>query len=144
MCFVSKEKNNIMKINYINPENMFKPRGYSHAVSVSGNHKTIYIGGQNALDENGNIVGKNSIKEQTEQVLENIEKILEKSGAKLENIVKFNIYILQGQNPQEGFGVFQQKWGSNQNLPVITVLFVAGLGNPNWLLEIDAIAEVSE
>ena len=100
-----------MKINYINPENLSKPRGYSHAIAVSGNRKTIYIGGQNALDENGNIVGKDSIKGQTEQVLENIEKILDKAGAKLENVVKFNIHILQGQNPQEGFDVFQQKMG---------------------------------
>lgn len=133
-----------MKINYINPNNMAKPRGYSHAISVSGNHKTIYIGGQNAIDENGNLVGKDNFKEQTEQVLTNIEKILEKSGAKLENIVKFNIHILQGQNPQEGFQVFQQKYGQTQNFPTITVLFVAGLGNPDWLVEIDAIAIVSE
>lgn len=133
-----------MKIDYINPDNMAKPRGYSHAISVSGNHKTIYIGGQNAIDENGNLVGKGNFKEQTEQVLANIEKILEKSGAKLENIVKFNIHILQGQNPQEGFQVFQQKYGQTQNFPTITVLFVAGFGKPDWLVEIDAIAVVSE
>jgi enamine deaminase RidA (YjgF/YER057c/UK114 family) len=133
-----------MKIDYINPDNMAKPRGYSHAISVSGNHKTIYIGGQNAINENGNLVGKDNFKEQTEQVLTNIEKILEKSGAKLENIIKFNIHILQGQNPQEGFQIFQKKYGQTQNFPAITVLFVAGLGNHDWLVEIDAIAVVSE
>ena len=37
------------KIDYINPENMAKPKGYSHAISVSGNHKTVYIGGQDAV-----------------------------------------------------------------------------------------------
>ena len=42
-----------MEIKHINPENMAKPRGYSHAISVTGNHRTIYIGGQNAIDENG-------------------------------------------------------------------------------------------
>jgi enamine deaminase RidA (YjgF/YER057c/UK114 family) len=133
-----------MKIDYINPENMAKPRGYSHAISVSGNHTTIYIGGQNAIDEDGNLIGKGNFKEQTVQVLTNIEKILEKSGAKFENIVKFNIHILQGQNPQDGFQIFQQKYGQTQTFPTITVLFVAGLGNPEWLVEIDAIAIVSE
>jgi enamine deaminase RidA (YjgF/YER057c/UK114 family) len=131
-----------MKVDYINPENMSKPRGYSHAIAVSGDRKTIYIGGQNALDADGNVVGKGNLKEQNAQVLENIGKILNKAGAKLENVVKFNIHILQGQNPQEGFGVFQEKWGASPNLPTITVLFVAGLGNPEWLLEIDAVAEV--
>ena len=128
------------KIDYINPENMAKPRGYSHAVSVTGNHQTIYIGGQNAIDENGALVGKANLKKQTEQVLTNIEKLLEETDAKLENVVKFNIYLVLGQNPQEGFQVFQEKWGNNPNYPVITVIFVAGLGNPDWLIEIDAMA----
>ncbi len=128
-----------MDLNYINPKTLATPRGYSHAISISGNHKTIYIGGQNAIDEKGNVVGKNDLKEQTRQILENIEKILKESNAKMEDIVKFNIYLVQGQNPQEGFGAFQQKWTSSK-APVITVVFVAGLGNPDWLVEIDAVA----
>lgn len=132
-----------MTIEYINPENMALPRGYSHAISVSGNHKTIYIGGQNAVNQKGELVGKGNFKEQTEQVLSNIEKILEKAGGKLENAIKFNIYLVQGQNPQVGFQVFQQKWKS-KNLPAITALYVIGLGNPEWLLEIDAIAVIPQ
>lgn len=120
---------------------MAQPRGYSHAISVSGNHKTIYIGGQNAVDQNGKIVGKGNLKLQTEQALTNIEKVLKEANAKLENVVKFNIYLILGQKPQEGFEAFQQKW-SSKNFPAITVLFVAGLGNPEWLFEIDAIAVV--
>lgn len=132
------------KIELINPANMVKPRGYSHAISVSGNHRTVYIGGQNAIDENGNLVGKGNLGEQTEQVLANMEKILKSVGAKLDNIVKFNIHILHGQNPQEGFMAFHKIWGMDQNYPTITVVFVAGLGNPEWLVEIDAIAIIPE
>jgi len=132
-----------MTIEPINPETMAPPRGYSHAISVSGNHKTVYIGGQNAINQAGELVGKGNLKEQTEQVLSNLEKILEKAGGKLENIVKFSIFLVQGQNPAQGFQAFQQKWKS-QTLPAITVVFVAGLGNPDWLLEIDAIAVIPE
>lgn len=131
-------------IEYINPENMSQPRGYSHAISVKGGHKTVYIGGQNAIDKNGVVVGKGDLKKQTEQVLRNIEIILEESEAKLENVVKFNIYLVQGQNPQDGFEVFQKMWGDNQNFPTVTVLFIDGLGDPDWLIEIDAIAIISE
>lgn len=123
---------------------MAEPRGYSHAISVTGNHQTIYIGGQNAIDEKGDLVGRDSLKEQTEQVLNNIQKILKKSDAELENVVKFNIHIVQGQNPQDGFQVFQKRWINKQNFPTVTVLFVAGLGNPDWLIEIDAIAIIPE
>ncbi len=83
-----------MEIKHINTNDMVRPRGYSHAVYVSGNRQTIYIGGQNAVDENGNIVGKGDLKKQVEQILSNIEKISKNAGAELESIVKFNIYIL--------------------------------------------------
>lgn len=128
-----------MVIEYINPDNLVKPRGYSHAVSVSGEHRTIYIGGQNAIDEEGRLIGKGSLKSQTEQILVNIDNILSSVGSSLDNVIKFNIYLVQGQNPQEGFSVFQQKW-KGQNPPIVTAVFVAGLGNPEWLVEIDAVA----
>jgi enamine deaminase RidA (YjgF/YER057c/UK114 family) len=132
-----------MIVEPINPETMAPPRGYSHAIIVSGNHKTIYIGGQNAVNQKGELVGKGNLKEQTEQVLSNIEEILKKAGGKLENIIKFNIYLVQGQNPAAGFSVFQQKW-TGQTPPVVTALFVAGLGNPEWLVEIEAVAVIPE
>ncbi len=133
-----------MKITYINPPQLATPRGYSQAVSVSGDFSTIYIGGQNAIDGHGNLVGKNSLKEQTGQVLDNIETILASVGGNLSNIVKLDINLLVGQNPQEGFTAFQQKWNVNQNFPAITVRFVIGLGRPEWLVEIDAVAVVNK
>jgi enamine deaminase RidA (YjgF/YER057c/UK114 family) len=150
VLFACENKSNVTKgetsmiKEFINPDDMVKPRGYSHAVSVSGNYKTVYIGGQNAIDRNGNLVGKNSLKDQTEQILINIEKILKQANAKTEDVIKMNIYILSGQNPVEGFQVFQKRWGMTKDLPIVTAVFVAGLGNPDWLVEIEAIAVVKE
>lgn len=132
-----------MKIEGVNPEDMVKPRGYSHAVSVEGIHKTVYIGGQNAVDENGGLVGGDSLNKQTMQILENIEKIMLSTGGLLENVVKLSIYIVQGKDPLEGFKAFQEKW-TGKNLPSITVVFVAGLGNKDWLVEIDGIGIIPE
>jgi enamine deaminase RidA (YjgF/YER057c/UK114 family) len=132
-----------MEITYINPPQLATPQGFSHAVSVSGNFSTIYIGGQNAIDGQGNLVGKNSLKEQTRQVLDNIETILNSAGGNYSNVVKLDINLLQGQNPQEGFTAFQQKLGNNRSFPAVTVRFVNGLGRPEWLVEIDAVAVVS-
>lgn len=44
----------------------------------------------------------------------------------------------------DGFEVFRKKWGTRKYFPVITVLFVSGLSNPDWLIEMDAIAVVYE
>jgi enamine deaminase RidA (YjgF/YER057c/UK114 family) len=133
-----------MKRDAINPKELFVPRGFSHAILISGAHKTLYIGGQNAVDNEGKLVGGNSLKEQTIRVLENMEKILNQAGVTPDDIVKLDIHIKQGQNPQEGFQAFQQAWANLKNLPIITVLFVAGLGNPEWLVEIDAVAVIAE
>jgi enamine deaminase RidA (YjgF/YER057c/UK114 family) len=132
-----------MEITYINPPQLSSPRGYSHAVSISGDFSTIYIGGQNAIDGQGNLVGKNSLKEQTRQVLDNIEAILLSVGGNFSNVVKLDINLLQGQNPQEGFTAFQQKLGNSQSFPAISVRFVNGLGRPEWLVEIDGVAVVN-
>jgi enamine deaminase RidA (YjgF/YER057c/UK114 family) len=132
-----------MKITYINPSQLATPRGYSQAVSISGDYSTIYIGGQNAIDGQGNLVGKNSLKEQTRQVLDNIEAILNSVGGNFSNIVKLDINLLQGQNPQEGFTAFQQKLGTIQSFPAVSVRFVSGLGRPEWLVEIDGVAVVN-
>jgi enamine deaminase RidA (YjgF/YER057c/UK114 family) len=133
-----------MEIHAINPENMMQPRGYSQLVTVSGLHKTIYIGGQNAVDKDGKLVGKGDFAIQTEQVLLNIEKALSASNCTFGNVVKWTIYLVQGSDPSIGFAVFQKMIGALQNPPVITVIFVAGFGSPEFLLEIDAIAVIEE
>lgn len=131
---------NWLQVDYINPAGLQKPRGYTQVVSVSGPHRTIYVGGQDAVNEKGELLGKGSLKAQTEQILGNIEKALAVADARLENLVKLTIYLVAGQNPLEGFMAFQERWQNKPNPPVVTVVFVSGLGNPDWLVEIDAIA----
>jgi enamine deaminase RidA (YjgF/YER057c/UK114 family) len=119
-------------------------RGDHVNVYASGNVKTVYVGGQNAVDASGNIVGKGDIKAQSEQVLKNLQTALAAGGAKLEHVVKWNVYIVQGQSPLPGFEAFRRAWGDRPNPPTITVLFAAGLANPDFLVEIDAIAVVPQ
>ncbi len=133
-----------MKVEHINPDGLHKPRGFTQVISVSGSYKTIYVGGQDSLDEKGETVGKGNLKQQTQQVLTNIEKALEAAGAKLENVVKWNVYIVEGQNLREGFAPFAEKWGNKPNPPTLTGLFVSGLANPDWLVEMEAVVVVPE
>lgn len=130
------------EVKYINPEGLPKNPAFTNVVTVTGPVKTIYIGGQDAVDASGAIVGKGDLKAQTEQILKNIQAALAASGAQPEHVVKWNIYVLQGQSVQEGYAAFQSVWGNPPNPPAITVVFVAGLGHPDFLAEIDAIAVV--
>jgi enamine deaminase RidA (YjgF/YER057c/UK114 family) len=132
------------EVQHINPDDLSKNPAFTQVVAVTGPGKTIYIGGQDAVDASGTIIGKGDLKGQVEQVFKNLQTALEASGAGLEHIVKWNIYIVQGQPLRPAFEASQKIWGGRPNPPAISVMFVAGLANPEFLVEVDAIAVVPE
>jgi enamine deaminase RidA (YjgF/YER057c/UK114 family) len=144
MARSSKSTTKKGNVQYLNPDDLPKNPAFTNVVTVTGRVKTIYIGGQDAVDASGAIVGKGDLKAQTEQILKNIQAALAAAGAQSEHVIKWTIYVVQGQSVQDGFAAFQSVWGNPPNPPVITVAFVAGLGHPDFLAEIDAIAVVPE
>ena len=132
------------QVQYMSPDTLNKNPAFTNVIVVTGSVKTLYVGGQNAVDASGNIIGKGDIKAQTGQVLKNIQAALAAGGAQLEHVIKWNLYVVQGQSLPAGFEAFQQVWGRRPNPPAITMAFVAGLANPDFLVEMDAIAVVPE
>ncbi|HSA99394.1 MAG TPA: RidA family protein [Anaerolineales bacterium] len=132
------------QIQYINPETLNKNPAFTNVVTVTGPVKTIYIGGQDAVDASGAIVGKGDLKAQTEQILKNIEAALAAGGARPEHVIKWNLYVVEGQPLRAGFEAFQRVWGNRPNPPAISMMFVAGLAHPDFLAEMDAVAVVPE
>jgi enamine deaminase RidA (YjgF/YER057c/UK114 family) len=131
-------------VRHLNPDGLHKNPAYSQAVVVNGNVKTVYVGGQNAVDAAGAVVGKGDIGAQTEQVLRNIETALAAGGATLHHVVKWNVLAVQGQSLMPGFEAFQRAWGNRPNPPIVTVAIVGGLAHPDFLVEIDATAVVPQ
>ena len=129
-------------VEYLNPQGLHANPAFSNVVVVSGPARTVYVGGQNAVDAAGTVVGKGDIKAQTEQVMRNLEIALAAGGATLEHIIVWRMYIVQGHALQPGFEVFQRVWGNRPHPPAITFAYVAGLANPDFLLEMEAIAVV--
>ncbi len=132
------------QVQHINPDGLSKNPAFTNVIVVTGQVKTLYIGGQDALDASGMIVGKGDIRKQTEQVFNNLQAALKAGGAGLENVIKWNVYIVQGQPIQPAFEVFQNVWGRRPDPPAITGVFVFGLANPDFLVEMDAVAVVPE
>ena len=128
------------KITYINPEGLVKTPAFSQAVMTEGIGRTIYVGGQNAIDVKGNLIGKGNMGLQVEQVMRNVQTALAAAGATFSDVVKMNIYIVQGQNANEAFKAAQPFMKECPHPPAITGLFVASLANPEYLIEIEAVA----
>ena len=131
-------------VEYLNPEGLHRNPAYSQAVVSTGDVKTVYVGGQNAVNASGEVIGKGDMEAQAEQIFKNLETALAGGGAKLDHVIKWNIYVLQGQPPRPAFEVFQRVWGNRPNPPLITLLFVSGLAQPDYLMEIDAVAVVPQ
>jgi enamine deaminase RidA (YjgF/YER057c/UK114 family) len=130
------------QVEHLQPEGLHINPAFTQAVVVSGAVKTIYVGGQDAVDASGAIVGVGDLAAQTQQIFHNMRAALAAAGAGLEHIIKWNVYIVQGQDLRPGFEVFQREWGNRAKPPAITAAFVAALAHPDFLVEIDAIAVV--
>jgi enamine deaminase RidA (YjgF/YER057c/UK114 family) len=96
------------------------------------------------LDASGGMVGKGDIAAQTEQVLANVRAALAAGGARPKHIVKWNVYIVEGQPLRAGFAVFRNAWPEVPDPPAITGVIVSGLAHPDFLVEMDAVAVVPQ
>src|SRR5215211_9562943 len=112
-------------VRYINPDSLNKNPAFTNVVVVEGNVRTVHIGGQDAINASGEIVGKDDIVSQIEQVLANLRAALEAGGARPEHIIKWNLYVVEGQSLQAGFAAVQNAWPETPNPPAITVVFVS-------------------
>jgi enamine deaminase RidA (YjgF/YER057c/UK114 family) len=77
-----------------NPDTMVKPTaaGYSQVAEVT-HGKIVYIAGQVALDESGNLVGKDDFRAQVQQVFKNLNAAVVAAGGNFDSVVKLNYYL---------------------------------------------------
>ena len=126
-----------MTVERIQPPGLRKSPVYAHVVKA-GN--TIYIAGQVAQDEQGQVVGRGDITAQAIQVFENLSKALTAAGAGFSDLVKITIYITDPRF-REPLGKVRTQY-IRDALPASTLVVVAGLAEPDYLLEIEAVAVV--
>ena len=126
-----------MEITHVNPESLFTNPAFSQGVLARGASNTLHVGGQNGTDATGAIV-EGGLGAQTEQALRNVLAVLAEVGADQSNVVRMAVYVAAGQSVDEGFAASMRVWG--QHPTAITVLFVAALGRPDALVEIEATA----
>ena len=133
------------RVELLSPEGLVKSPAFSHVAVVSGPVRTIFVGGQDAIDADGEVVGKGDLGAQTTQILANIETALAAGGAGLEHVIKWTVFVVEGQDVREAFAAFQRAWGDRSTPPpLITAAFVRSLGHPDWLAEVDAVAVVPD
>ncbi|MCL5287261.1 MAG: RidA family protein [Acidobacteria bacterium] len=127
---------------FLQPAGMHRPTAYTHVVTSRGG-KLVFIAGQVAFNEKGEIVGKGDLRAQATQVFENLKTALAAAGGTWNDVVKINWYIA-GYNAEmlPMLREVRGKYTSAANPPASTLVGVAALANPDILLEVEAIAVV--
>lgn len=131
-----------MNIERVNPPGMHSNPVYSQATILPAGARLMVIGGQNAVDEHGAIVGVGDLARQAAKALDNLITVLAAAGATLDDLLKVTIYLVDGQDLRPAFGEWMARWGQRTNPPSVTGLTVTGLARPEFLIEIEALAAV--
>ena len=127
------------------PFEFFSPAGlsrgtYSHTAVVTGG-RTVYVSGQVAFDEAGNVVGR-TFAEQAERVFDNLRLALAAAGAEFHHIVKMNVYVrdLTSVKVKAFREIRARHFGVHQ--PASTLVGTPALVHEDLMLEVEVVAVV--
>ena len=110
---------------------------------VSG--KMVYIAGQVALNKDGQLVGKDDFAAQVQQVFANLGQALKSADGSFADVVKLNYFCVDrvDRSQMAVARSTRDRYVNTQAPPVSTFVFVSSLVNPDWLIEIEAVAVVN-
>jgi enamine deaminase RidA (YjgF/YER057c/UK114 family) len=129
------------RITRSNPEGIHKPfASYSHVVTAEGASKLVFCAGQVPADAAGKVLPPDDFDAQARMVMDNLTKALAGGGATLADVTKITIYIINPHDVPKARALIQTWFGDHP--PGSTLCVLRGLANPNFLLEIEAIAVI--
>ena len=121
----------------INPAAIAAPASaYNHALLVERPERTLYLSGQLGERPDGSIPGDAA--EQARQAWANIQAILHEAGMGLADLVKVVSFVVGEAGIGPYVAVHREVVGDL--LPPWTLVVVAALGAPRYLVEVDAVA----
>ena len=123
------------------PSTIHKPfAGYSHVVTAEGAKRLVFCAGQVPAEPSGKVLPPDDFDAQAKMVMANLTKALAAGGAKLSDVTKITIYLCNPHDVPKARGLLQTYFEGHP--PGSTLCILRGLANPNFLLEIEAIAAV--
>ncbi len=131
-----------MQKTFLNPQSLHKPFStYSHGIKVDGAQQIIFCAGQVSGDKDGNIIGKDDFWIQGHQVMANLRDVLAEGGATFADIVKATIFVVGQEYAQPGRDLCGEYFDKD-NPPANTLVVCQALADPDFLVEVQAIAVI--
>jgi 2-iminobutanoate/2-iminopropanoate deaminase len=98
------------------------PQSGPYSLGVKAEGKFLFVSGQGPWDPKTGKFERGSIADQTRLTLENIRRVIEAAGGKMENAVSVRVYLqpLDQETFKSMNGVYQEYWGKDK--PVRTTV----------------------
>jgi enamine deaminase RidA (YjgF/YER057c/UK114 family) len=124
----------------INPETVPPPGGhYTHAIEVAPGARWMVVSGQTGNAADGSI--PKDMTAQADNAWTSIVRILEANGMRVPDIVKINHFLTRREDFAAYNAVRLKYLGDHK--PASTLLYIGGLANPDFLVEVEVTAAKS-
>jgi 2-iminobutanoate/2-iminopropanoate deaminase len=131
-----------MPYSEVRSEHLFASPAPLSMATLTRTPTLLHISGQVAQDASGKTVGLGHIEKQTVQVLENIKTLVEGQGGTLADICKITIFLTSRDHLPTVMEVRRRYL--RPPYPATSAVIVAGLVNPEWMIEIEALAALDQ
>ena len=123
------------------PDGVAPAAQYTHVVTGTG--RFVAVSGQLALDEDGKLIGEGDAEAQARQVFENLRRCLSAAGATFDDVVKLT-YFVTDMAHMPAIRAARAPHIPDDRLPAASAVQVSALVRPEFLMEVEAFAVVTE
>ena len=126
-----------MTIRHHSPSEVFPPHAiYAHAVEVAAGARLLFVSGLNGYERDG-VTMPADFEGRAELIWSHLERILSEANMSIENLVSLRFYLAAPAHDPANVAVLKRRLGSHRAARTVVC---AGLLEPGWLVEIEAIA----
>ena len=121
----------------LNPKSVSAPFSrYSHAVIAPQGYRWLHISGQVGVDRDRRVA--NGFEGQAELAWDNLIACVKAAGFEVQDLVKVTVLLTRASDVPASRQVRERKLGGVE--PASTLMIVAGLASPDWLIEVEGVA----
>ncbi|WP_418607189.1 RidA family protein [Georgenia sp. SUBG003] len=124
----------MVQIERLRPEGLVRSPAFSHVAVVPPGATTIWVGGQNGVDETGAVVSDDAA-EQSVRAIENAALALAAAGATLADVVQWTVLLVAGADLQAAYGAVARRLATGGEPALVTAAIVSSLGVPRALVD---------
>ncbi len=130
-----------MSFEFINPESLGIPRGYSNGVLTGAGGRLLFIAGQIAWNQQQQIVSEDMV-EQFDQALANVLRVVTAGGGRADQIARLIIYVTDKQEYRDRMKEIGERYRAHmgKHFPAMVLVEVKSLLDDGAMIEIEGTA----